>query len=1105
MDFSGMRFMAVLVVLVVWAVPASRGEDTKPDLSEKGLVGYWPMDGRLTEAKSKAEPTAVGGEAAFTGGPLDGKAVLLKDGRFLTAPATGKLDTPAATVTLMFQVASVAGKGNPCLVAKRSGKGVRYSIHVMSDLKRMAMWNGKSVGFCDVPGGLATGRWYHLTAVMTAGKTVFYIDGIECDGAGPGLVPGAKNLPLQIGSSTPEGMEIFNGAITRVAIYDRAFSPEEVVKKVDAAGWGERRKKLALAAKRRREEAQRRAAERARTREERIAKLMDDPALLARGKGRVYSGENLTAISLPVGGIGAGCIQINGKAERHIWQIHNNFTGVVIPHSFFAVRAKAGGEPIVRAMQTSAVGPFAPMESLTFRGEYPFAWYDFQDDKLPVAVSMEAFSPLTPLNARDSAIPCAVFNLTAANTSDKPVDVTFVAAQQNAVGFVDKAVVKGRSAKCYGGNANKVMREKGMTVLHMTSSKSKDSARTGDMALAAIAEKATAAASWDSLDALLEDISKDGALGDSEKAGPSAAGQTLDGALAVSFTLKPGEKRTVTFVLTWYFPRAGHGGWKSWKHTGNMYTNWWSGAPDVARYVNENLDRLTSRTRLYHDTFYASNLPHWLLDRITSQVAILRSKTCFWAKDGYFGAWEGTSRGGGCCPGNCTHVWHYAQAHARLFPSIARRMRKQIYECQQASGALPHRLSGGMGPAADGHCGDILGAYREYLCSKDRKWLDGMWPSVKKAMEFAVSTWDKDQDGVLAGAQWNTLDGNLGGSTSWIGSLYLAALEASARMADLQGDADAAKRYRRIRASGATKQDETLFNGEYYRQIRDPKPYHDYGNGCAIDQVLGEWWANQVGIPPVYPADHVRSAMKSLLKYNFRTDFHGIPQKPRKFVHNDDAGLQMIQWPKGKRPNPTIRYGDEVMTGFEYPATATMVQYGMLKEGFMVTKAIYDRYDGRLRTGLTPSNTASWGYSGNPFGDDECGKFYARAMSVWSMLLVCQGFIYDGPAGEIGFKPVWKPDDHKSFFTGAEGYGLFTQKRDGAKQYEKIKLAYGKLRVGKLIFAADDKAKPSAVKVTAAGKAAKAKFTFEKGLITISLDKPATIEAGQSIDVEITR
>ena len=65
------------------------------------------------------------------------------------------------------------------------------------------------------------------------------------------------------------------------------------------------------------------------------------------------------------------------------------------------------------------------------------------------------------------------------------------------------------------------------------------------------------------------------------------------------------------------------------------------------------------------------------------------------------------------------------------------------------------------------------------------------------------------------------------------------------------------------------------------------------------------------------------------------------------------------------------------MTGFEYAAAATMVMNGMLEEGFLVAKAVYDRYDGRLRDQLTATRTSSWGYSGNPFGDDECGKFYA--------------------------------------------------------------------------------------------------------------------------------
>ncbi|MHC4169049.1 MAG: GH116 family glycosyl-hydrolase, partial [Planctomycetota bacterium] len=126
-----------------------------------------------------------------------------------------------------------------------------------------------------------------------------------------------------------------------------------------------------------------------------------------------------------------------------------------------------------------------------------------------------------------------------------------------------------------------------------------------------------------------------------------------------------------------------------------------------------------------------------------------------------------------------------------------------------------------------------------------------------------------------------------------------------------------------------------------------------------------------------------------------------------------------------------------------------MITSGLLKEGFTIVEAAADRYDGELRTGMTDR---AWGYSGNPFGDDECGKFYARAMSNWSVLLACQGFVYDGPAGLIGFKPVWSPDDHVSFFTAAKGWGVLTQRRKGNRQTESIEVRYGRLRLKSLVF-----------------------------------------------------
>jgi hypothetical protein len=433
-------------------------------------------------------------------------------------------------------------------------------------------------------------------------------------------------------------------------------------------------------------------------------------------------------------------------------------------------------------------------------------------------------------------------------------------------------------------------------------------------------------------------------------------------------------------------------------------------------------------------------------------------------------------------------------------------MREQVYAALRPDGGVPFR-QGGDAIACDAQTGEVLESYREYLTSVDGKWLDAHWPSIKKMMEYAINTWDKDEDGVLAGTQHNTLDCNLGGSTSWLGSMYLAALKAAARMAEIEKDPETAARCMRIFESGAKKQNETLFNGEYYIQIPDPAPLHDYNNGCHIDQVLGQWWANQLDLGTIYPQDRVQSALRALLKYNFRDSLKGVLQAPRKFADDNDAGMQMIQWPNMDRPTPFTLYADEVMSGFEYAAAATMIQSGMPDEGLMVVKAAADRYDGRVRTGLTPGDFASWGYSGNPFGDDECGKYYARAMSIWSVLLACQGFVYDGPAGRIGFKPVTDAA-RNSFFSTAEGWGTLQQDPFAeGKQLTRLNLTYGKLDIRSIVLQLPTGTQPDALtaEVTLeSGKPLKASIagTAAKSEIVVEID-PLTLKAGETLTVKL--
>ena len=134
----------------------------------------------------------------------------------------------------------------------------------------------------------------------------------------------------------------------------------------------------------------------------------------------------------------------------------------------------------------------------------------------PFGFEMEVFNPLIPLDVKSSSIPCGIFNLTASNEGDSPVEVSFLATQQNAIGIAGDEAHEG-----YGGNVNRVIRGDDATSIHMTHLSSPDE----DMVLSAQVENACATASWTGLRDLHEAFSRDGELEYVESAGPSATGE----------------------------------------------------------------------------------------------------------------------------------------------------------------------------------------------------------------------------------------------------------------------------------------------------------------------------------------------------------------------------------------------------------------------------------------------------------------------------------------------------------------------------------------------------------------------------------------------------
>jgi uncharacterized protein (DUF608 family) len=820
----------------------------------------------------------------------------------------------------------------------------------------------------------------------------------------------------------------------------------------------------------------------------------------------IYSGKYLSALDFPVGALGGSVIRMNGKAERQWWQIFNNFEeragSGIVPNSFFALRAKTKEALVVRALQTSSVGSFPAMDSLSFQGEYPLGWYKFADEELPVEVILEAYNPLIPMDLKNSAIPCGIFSVKVKNTSKDKIEINLLATQQNAVGFTGYDTITGpnkRQNKGYGLNKNTVFTDANKTSLQMTGV-------NGSMQLSAYAEEVSYAASWKDLNSLYKDFSEDGKLTGKKEASSPASETTVDGALATGFSLKSGEERTVTFVLSWHFPGGSFG--KSdtdwyFPEAGSYYENWWSNANDVDRYVQENFEYLDSKTRLYHETMYSSTIPRYVTDRITSNISVLKSPTSFWTKNGYFGIWESTSNKQEWI-GNCKHVIHYAQGHARLFPELGRILRNIDLNTQTGEGLLPAR-DGQLLNAMDGHLGTILGVYREHLLSNNNEFLSAAWPQTRKAMDYVIQNYDSDRDGMLSGTYHNTLDCNSSGTSPWIGSLYVAALKASAQMALLMGDKELSAEYANLANTASKNQNQELWSEELGYYIAKPEHLPDtrlMDKACGLDMLLGQWWANQLNLGRIYPLERSLAGLTAIHRINRFTE-DGSQRPYRDFLGEGDTGWQMFVHP-GEVPKNSILYYCEVMSGFEYSAAATMIQHGMVEQGLEMVEEISKRYDGRLRAEgeVTLAPNATVFGTGSPFGEDECGDYYVRPLSSWSVLLALQGFIYDGPLQTIGFKPLWQPENHSSFFSASEGWGLFTQIQNDSRQKSELEVKYGTVQIKAILLATPERKKGINLLVTLDGiKQPIAAVEQNENTISIHLNSACRIDAGSKIAV----
>ena len=347
----------------------------------------------------------------------------------------------------------------------------------------------------------------------------------------------------------------------------------------------------------------------------------------------------------PVGGIGAGTFSRTYAGNFSRWHLK---TGVhkyeTLYANQFAMFQKVEGSAESVAQVLSCDHPKGgsltswkwayPVGAGDYYSLYPKSWYDYRWEKFPAHVVLEQFSPILPDNYRESSYPVAVYRWHAENPTNQTVTVSVLLSWTNMMGWA-RGFSRDFSEHRSEGDHNHFRSEtlNGVAMKGIVFDRNRDGSAVtdewdGQMAIASLQSPGVeityqttyrpdldAASVW-------APFAKDGRLANSDQQWISSD-ETLAGAIAVRFTLKPGENRIVPMVISWDLPITEFGSGRRWyRHYTDFYgtsgTNaWkiaadglgnaakWSDAIDIwqAPYINDESKPLWYRGALFNELY----------------------------------------------------------------------------------------------------------------------------------------------------------------------------------------------------------------------------------------------------------------------------------------------------------------------------------------------------------------------------------------------------------------------------------------------------------------------------------------------------------------------
>ena len=447
-------------------------------------------------------------------------------------------------------------------------------------------------------------------------------------------------------------------------------------------------------------------------------------------------------------------------------------------------------------------------------------------------------------------------------------------------------------------------------------------------------------------------------------------------ALCSKVTLKPGEKKNIRFILSWYFPNLTA---KDGEMLGHYYENLYENSLEVNNFLEKGYNSIFKSVTAFADLLYSTDLPAIYPDAWSSNLSPL-IKCSVYHKNGNFGLWEGL----GYCGLHTTDITYHASfSLISLFPDLQKKQMKMGAEYQREDGRTHHSFKPDMKCSDNGYdrvdlnMQFVLMVLRDYLFTGDRDYLISLWENVKKAMD-STGLLDTDEDGLPDyGTKRNTYDAwNFSGTPVYIDVLWLAALKAATVIADRVGDKSRFDQWNDILLNGKKALEEKLWNGEYYNLWRNNDTTDE---SLMTDQLDGEWFLRMLGLEGNLPDERVRSVIEFIFRNNF----------------DNEQGLVNATVPENRHTSIDTYNNCQtiaVWTGIGYAFSALALAVGEAEISDAVVASIH-------------SNQLRFGH----FWDHwECGHHYTRPMSSWSTLLAASGLKIDYENKRLCFNPMYR-------------------------------------------------------------------------------------------------